>query len=271
MSRAVACVDTYGSSEPLRAEHPATRTAPTAASCCSSGESGVGSVEMRNGSRSSTQSTGTNGPSPRVPADDVETVEQLVAEVEAGLLDEHGPRHAGPSRVDEQGADAIVLVPGRAALHEEVDGALGGIVVVERDGEGAALQALATAVPGDGRLEHPEPCGRGGHGRGRQRGGRRARPRARGLRLEAGGRIDNSGRAGPAQDTAARPTTARTPVKPRRTRRCYGRVAEPQGAPSRLIQVDAWPRPDRGRADNAAPAGRQGGGWPGTRKPSVRP
>jgi hypothetical protein len=48
---------------------------------------------------------------------------------------------------------------------------------------------------------------------------------------EAGGRIDNSGRAGPAQDTKARPTAARTPVKPRRTRRCYGRVAEPGLAP----------------------------------------
>ena len=66
MSRAVAWVETYGSSGPLRVWQPVTKAVVSAAACCSSsGLSGVGSAPMRKGSRSSAQSSGIERPVPR--------------------------------------------------------------------------------------------------------------------------------------------------------------------------------------------------------------
>ena len=133
MSRAVAWVERYGSSGPLRAEQPATKAASVSASCwISSGESGLGSwadqvrVEIVHAVHRD-RATG----AARIPRHDVEPVAQHVGEVEAGLLRQDGPGHTGATRVDEERADALVRLPGRTALDVEVDGPLRGVGVVE--------------------------------------------------------------------------------------------------------------------------------------------
>ena len=86
---------------------------------------------------------------PRVPADDVEVLEQLLVVAELGAGGERRPAEAGPAGVDEQRADPGVLV-GRAVAHEEqLERPRGGVVVVDRHLQQAGVELVVELLPVD--------------------------------------------------------------------------------------------------------------------------
>ena len=110
---------------------------------------------------------------------------------------EVGPGAAGPARVDEQGADAVVLAAGRGAGEAEREGVACRVVVVDRDLEGAAVAlpqssrdrvlAAAAGLVGVGRHARQVIVGRARSPRLPAHGPRRGRAGRSGCRRGSGG------------------------------------------------------------------------------------
>ena len=92
---------------------------------------------------------------PRIPADDVEMVEQLlVVGHEFGEDGELAPTESRPAGVHEQGTDPLVGLGGAVAGEVELEGGALGIGVVDRDVERRNIDALGGLLPLDrSRLE----------------------------------------------------------------------------------------------------------------------
>ena len=83
----------------------------------------------------------------RVPADDVEALQQLLAEQELGAGGVLGAAESRPARVDQQRADLVLLVVGQPAGEEQLELRPVGIVVVDRHFEDRGLQPLVELAP----------------------------------------------------------------------------------------------------------------------------
>ncbi len=87
---------------------------------------------------------------PRIPADDVEPVEQLpVVGHELGEDGELAAAESGPARVDQQGADPFVGLGGAVAGEVELERRALGIGVVDRDLERADVDGVVELLPLD--------------------------------------------------------------------------------------------------------------------------
>ena len=183
---------------------------------------------------------------PRVDADDVEAVGEGVGQDGRHADGEVGRGAAGPARVDEQGADAVVLAAGEGAGEAEREGVACRVVVVDRDLEGAAVggrspptrscprrrrRAVGVAVVASGRHARQVIVGRCGS----PPLPARTRPRR--------GRAGRSG-CGEAQVAAEHPLTAgSTPVVGAVNLRC--RHARPASTRARSSPIRGSPPPSR--------------------------